>query len=109
MILILIKIYTNIRFRLLDVDNNLFLSINIQIRLLVRSVDVIPSFTVPSLGFKVDAVPGRINQVNLKINRPDSLPSDWYHDKVLLLATPKKDGWGGLADGPRFMEVVVSG
>ena len=60
----------NIRFRLLDVDNNLVLPINIQIRLLVRSVDVIHSFTIPSLGFKVDAIPSRINQVNLYINRP---------------------------------------
>ena len=60
----------NIRFRLLDVDNNLVLPINVQIRLLVSSVDVIHSFTVPSLGFKVDAIPGRINQVNLYINRP---------------------------------------
>ena len=37
-----------------------------------------------------------------------SLPSDWYLDEVLLLAMPKKDGWGGLADGPWVMEVVVS-
>ena len=36
------------------------------------------------------------------------LPSDWYLDGVLLLAMPKKDGWGGLADGPRVMEVIVS-
>ena len=36
------------------------------------------------------------------------LPSDWYLDEVLLLAMPRKDGWGGLADGPRVMEVVVS-
>ena len=28
------------------------------------------------------------------------LPLDWYLDEVLL-AIPKKDGWGGLADGPR--------
>ena len=33
------------------------------------------------------------------------LPSDWYLDEVLLLAMPKTDGWGGLADGPRVMEV----
>ena len=36
-----------------------------------------------------------------------ALPSDWYLDEVLLLAIPKKDGWGGLADGPWVMEVVV--
>ena len=36
------------------------------------------------------------------------LPSDWYLNEVLLLAMPKKDGWGGLADGPRVLEAVVS-
>ena len=36
------------------------------------------------------------------------LPSDWYLDEVLLLAMPKKDGWEGLADVPRVMEIVVS-
>ena len=37
------------------------------------------------------------------------LPSDWYLDEFFVLAMPKKDGWGGLADGPWVMEVVVSG
>ena len=36
------------------------------------------------------------------------LPLDWNFVEVLLLALPKKDGWGGLADGPRAKEVVVS-
>lgn len=48
-------------FRLLDVDNILYLPVNIPIRLLTTSVDVIHSFTVPSLGLKIDAIPGRIN------------------------------------------------
>ena len=33
------------------------------------------------------------------------LPSDWDLDEVLLLAMTKKDGWRGLADDPRVMEV----
>lgn len=57
-------------FRLLDVDNRLILPINLQIRILIRSDDVIHSFTVPSIGIKVDGIPGRINQLNLFINRP---------------------------------------
>ena len=35
-------------------------------------------------------------------------PLDWDLDEVLLLALPKKDGWGGLAGGPRAIEVAVS-
>lgn len=57
-------------FRLLDVDNHLVLPIGCIIRILVRSVDVIHSFTVPSLGVKVDAVPGRLNQIRIFIQRP---------------------------------------
>ena len=37
-----------------------------------------------------------------------NLPSDWDLDEVLLLTMPRKDGWGGLADDPRVMEVVVA-
>nr|YP_010736925.1 cytochrome c oxidase subunit II [Busonia albilateralis]WEP24812.1 cytochrome c oxidase subunit II [Busonia albilateralis] len=57
-------------FRLLDVDNRLILPYNINIRMLVSSFDVIHSWTVPSLGLKIDASPGRINQGNLIIKRP---------------------------------------
>nr|YP_010329774.1 cytochrome c oxidase subunit II [Actebia praecox]UNP54522.1 cytochrome c oxidase subunit 2 [Actebia praecox] len=57
-------------FRLLDVDNRIVLPMNNQIRILVTATDVIHSWTVPSLGVKVDANPGRLNQTNFFINRP---------------------------------------
>nr|YP_009689593.1 cytochrome c oxidase subunit II [Lepidurus arcticus]QCZ36038.1 cytochrome c oxidase subunit II [Lepidurus arcticus] len=57
-------------FRLLDVDNRLVVPFNTQIRLLVSAADVLHSWTIPSLGVKVDAVPGRLNQLSLFINRP---------------------------------------
>lgn len=57
-------------FRLLDVDNRIVLPINNQIRILVSAADVLHSWTVPSLGIKVDATPGRLNQTNFLINRP---------------------------------------
>nr|AYE84588.1 cytochrome c oxidase subunit 2 [Encarsia obtusiclava] len=56
-------------FRLLDVDNRLILPFNNQIRFLINSSDVIHSFAMPSLGIKVDAVPGRINQISMMMNR----------------------------------------
>lgn len=49
--------------RLLRVSNFLTLPVNLTRRFLVTSTDVIHSFAVPSLSIKVDAVPGRINQV----------------------------------------------
>jgi cytochrome c oxidase subunit 2 len=57
-------------FRLLDVDNRIVLPINNQIRILVSATDVLHSWTVPSLGVKIDASPGRLNQTNFFINRP---------------------------------------
>nr|YP_007025686.1 cytochrome c oxidase subunit II [Neotrypaea thermophila]AEW68325.1 cytochrome c oxidase subunit II [Neotrypaea thermophila] len=57
-------------FRLLDVDNRTVLPMNTQIRVLVSAADVIHSWTVPALGVKIDAIPGRLNQVGFMINRP---------------------------------------
>jgi heme/copper-type cytochrome/quinol oxidase subunit 2 len=56
--------------RILEVDERLVLPTNTLIRFLVTASDVIHSFAVPSLGVKIDAVPGRLNQVWLTINRP---------------------------------------
>nr|AQM40176.1 cytochrome c oxidase subunit 2 [Diestramima tibetensis] len=57
-------------FRLLDVDNRTVLPMNLQIRILITAADVLHSWTVPALGVKVDATPGRLNQTNFFINRP---------------------------------------
>nr|YP_010557029.1 cytochrome c oxidase subunit II [Ogcogaster segmentator]UYS92700.1 cytochrome c oxidase subunit II [Ogcogaster segmentator] len=57
-------------FRLLDVDNRTMLPMNTQVRVLVTAADVLHSWTVPALGVKIDATPGRLNQTNFYINRP---------------------------------------
>nr|YP_011003926.1 cytochrome c oxidase subunit 2 [Eurytoma acutibialis]WPS67066.1 cytochrome c oxidase subunit 2 [Eurytoma acutibialis] len=64
------KTYEIDSFRLLDVSENFYIPMKCQIRLMVLSDDVIHSFAVPALGIKVDAVPGRLNQISLLINRP---------------------------------------
>nr|QWB85744.1 cytochrome c oxidase subunit II [Acanthocinus griseus] len=56
-------------FRLLDVDNRLVIPFESQIRLLVTAADVIHSWTIPSLGVKIDATPGRLNQISFSSNR----------------------------------------
>ena len=55
--------------RLLEVDNRLVLPINTNIRVLITAADVLHSWAVPSLGIKLDACPGRINQTSMYINR----------------------------------------
>lgn len=57
-------------FRLLDVDNRIILPIEAKVRVIVTASDVIHSWTIPSLGVKVDGTPGRLNQINFIINRP---------------------------------------
>nr|YP_010535404.1 cytochrome c oxidase subunit II [Argas ricei]UYB77978.1 cytochrome c oxidase subunit II [Argas sp. San Antonio ARK-2022a]UYB77991.1 cytochrome c oxidase subunit II [Argas ricei] len=57
-------------FRLLDVDNRLIIPFNTNIRFLVSSSDVIHSWTLPALGMKMDAIPGRLNQIFSFSNRP---------------------------------------
>ena len=57
-------------YRLLEVDNRVALPIQTDIRILVTAADVIHSWTVPALGLKVDAIPGRLNQLAVSINIP---------------------------------------
>jgi len=51
--------------RLLQTTMPLVLPKGVHIRLLITSTDVLHSFSVPAFGIKVDAVPGRLNQVDL--------------------------------------------
>lgn len=57
-------------FRLLEVNNRLVVPFNTQTRILVTAADVLHSWAVPSLGIKVDANPGRINQTSFMLKYP---------------------------------------
>ena len=49
----------------MDTDIALSLPVFIPVRALVTSKDVIHCWAVPSLGYKSDAVPGRLNQISM--------------------------------------------
>jgi cytochrome c oxidase subunit 2 len=55
--------------RLLEVDNRLILPSNTSIRVIVTAADVLHAWTIPSLGIKIDCVPGRLNQTSLFVKR----------------------------------------
>lgn len=57
------------QFRLLEVDNRIVVPTNTHIRLLITASDVLHSWAVPSLGIKLDACPGRLNQTSMFIKR----------------------------------------
>lgn len=56
-------------FRLLNVDNLLVIPFNTDIRIIISRLDVIHSWTIPSVGVRVDAIPGRLNQLFIIFNR----------------------------------------
>ena len=98
----------------LEVDNRLVLPAGEPIRLQVTASDVIHSFAIPSLWFKIDAVPGKINERVLFINEPgvyygqcselcgskhgympiaiEALPREQYNAWVLAQSGGKVDG-----------------
>jgi cytochrome c oxidase subunit 2 len=55
--------------RLLAVDNEMVVPVNKVVKVLVTGSDVIHSFSVPSFGVKIDAVPGRLNETWFKAER----------------------------------------
>ena len=60
-------------FRLLETDNRPSLPFLTNIRVLVSRADVLHSWAVPRLGVKLDATPGRLNQVRVLRYRPGVL------------------------------------
>jgi cytochrome c oxidase subunit 2 len=54
--------------RLLDVDNNIVIPIRSDNRFIISRADVLHSWTIPVLGVKVDANPGRLNIISFFSN-----------------------------------------
>ncbi len=54
----------------LAVDNRMVVPVGEDIRLQTTGADVIHAFAVPSLWFKLDAVPGRLNEKVLRVDKP---------------------------------------
>jgi cytochrome c oxidase subunit II len=107
----------------LEVDNRMVVPVGEPIRLQITAADVIHSFGIPSLWFKLDAVPGRINEKVLFIEKPgvyygqcselcgvkhgympiaiEALPRDRFNAWVLSHAGGKIDGEEKLVDTTR--------
>ena len=66
--------YKNLSNQIIQIDTTqtarlLNLPLNKNIRLLVTSIDVIHSWTIPAFGIKIDAVPGKLTERFLRINK----------------------------------------
>jgi cytochrome c oxidase subunit II len=55
--------------RLLAVDNRMVIPVGTEIRLQTTSNDVIHSWAMPAFWFKLDSVPGRINEMTFKVEK----------------------------------------
>nr|YP_009701293.1 cytochrome c oxidase subunit II [Cociella crocodilus]QEQ55515.1 cytochrome c oxidase subunit II [Cociella crocodilus] len=58
------------QFRLLEADHRMVIPVEAPIRILISADDVLHSWAVPALGVKMDAVPGRLNQMTFISSRP---------------------------------------
>lgn len=56
--------------RLMETDNRVVLPVGKKVRLLFTSDDVLHSWGMPALGVKLDAVPGRLNETWVQVDRP---------------------------------------
>lgn len=55
--------------KLLGVDNEMVVPINKIVKIQVTAADVLHSWAMPAFGFKIDAIPGRLNQFWFKADR----------------------------------------
>ncbi|MFZ1429607.1 MAG: cytochrome c oxidase subunit II [Geminicoccaceae bacterium] len=56
--------------RLLEADNRIVVPVKTNIRIQTTAADVLHSWAVPQFGVKVDAVPGRLNELWINVDEP---------------------------------------
>ena len=56
--------------RLLEVDNRAVVPYRIDTRVITTSADVLHAWTLPAMGVKIDSVPGRLNSMNMYVDKP---------------------------------------
>lgn len=57
-------------FNLLEVDSRVFTPYNVNTTIITTSADVLHAFTIPSIGIKIDSVPGRLNSIRTFLSYP---------------------------------------
>nr|YP_004222104.1 cytochrome c oxidase subunit II [Aplysia dactylomela]ABK92210.1 cytochrome c oxidase subunit II [Aplysia dactylomela]AHX02663.1 cytochrome c oxidase subunit II [Aplysia kurodai] len=57
-------------FRLLEVDNRATVPFQMETSVITTSADVLHAWTLPSMGVKMDAVPGRLNSMSMFVEKP---------------------------------------
>ena len=63
----------NFNFYILETDNNIIIPFNYQIILIFSSLDVIHSWTLPSINIKIDCIPNQLNRINFICIKPSTI------------------------------------
>ncbi|MGE4217900.1 MAG: cytochrome c oxidase subunit II [Alphaproteobacteria bacterium] len=58
------------QYRLMETDNRVVLPVGKKVRLLFTSTDVLHSWAISEFGVRLDAVPGRLNETWVEIDKP---------------------------------------
>lgn len=57
-------------FRLLETSTRVGVPVSTPVRLILTSFDVLHAWSLPAMGIKIDACPGRLNFIVLHISKP---------------------------------------
>jgi len=60
----------NFNFNLIETDNKIIIPFNLPLQLILTSIDVIHSWTIPSINLKIDTIPNQLNNQIFKTNKP---------------------------------------
>jgi cytochrome c oxidase subunit 2 len=84
--------------RLLTTDNRIVLPVDTNVHVLVTATDVLHAWAVPAFGVKIDAVPGRINEIWFRIEEPgiyygqcSELCGDYHGFMPIMVEAVSKD------------------
>ena len=85
--------------RNLDVDKQVVLPVDTNVRILGTSVDVLHSWAVPSFGIKQDTIPGRLRETWVRITKPgiyygqcsELCGKDHGYMSIAVRAVPKEE------------------
>jgi cytochrome c oxidase subunit 2 len=90
--------------RLLEVDNRVVVPAKTHLRHYITSADVPHSWAVPSSGVKCDAVPGRLNQISISIQREGVYYGQWNdsykYQMPLIIETATRQAGGSRVSTP---------
>ncbi|XP_015941857.1 uncharacterized protein LOC107487287 [Arachis duranensis] len=101
---------------LLEADNRVVVPAKTHLRIIVTPADVPHSWAVPSLGVKCDAVPGRLNQISISVQREgvyygqcsEICGTNHAFTPIVVEAVPSKDYGSRVSKFPSIIPMFIA-